>query len=120
MDVKDFVEGLRQIADWYEANSDVVIPEARLTVFGEKDNKKNIATLAWRLGPLKKEMNEEILALERSFNGVALRFVFLRSAVCERRVVRTEEIPEAVIPAHTREIVEWDCHALLDQREDNG
>jgi hypothetical protein len=33
--------------------------------------------------------------------------------VCTRRVVRTEEVPEQVIAAHTREIVTWDCEPSL-------
>lgn len=43
----------------------------------------------------------------------ALDFNWPRREVCTRRVVGTEDVPEQVTPAHTREIVEWDCHPLL-------
>ena len=38
---------------------------------------------------------------------------FFRSLLCTRRVVGTRTIPEKVIPAHTEEIVEWDCEPIL-------
>lgn len=32
-----------------------------------------------------------------------------RELICTKKVVGTEEVPEKVIPARTKEIVEWEC-----------
>lgn len=43
---------------------------------------------------------------------VELTYYAKREAVCKKKVVGTEQVPEKVIPAHTKEIVEWDCEPV--------
>lgn len=45
----------------------------------------------------------------RELNGVKIELNCSREATCKRVVVRTEEIPEQIIPASTREVIEWVC-----------
>jgi hypothetical protein len=41
-----------------------------------------------------------------------LTYYVQRDAVCTKRVVGYEEVPEKVVPATKKEIVEWDCEPL--------
>ena len=71
--------------------------------------------MARALGSFDKEYSEEsgLVTFCRDFGGLKLRFVFTRQSVCTCRVVGTVEVPEVVIPAHTKELVEWDCQPIL-------
>ena len=123
MDAKDFAEGLRQIADWYEANPDVACPAGQLDVYDEPENKARVADLLRRLGnPIKKEaLGDDLFTFTRMFNGIALRFVFYRSTVCTSRVVGTRTIPaesaREATPERVVDVIEWDCGALLSESE---
>jgi hypothetical protein len=46
---------------------------------------------------------------KRELNGLVIELNCSREATCKRVVVRTEEVPESVTPAYTKEIVEWIC-----------
>jgi hypothetical protein len=57
---------------------------------------------------------------------LTLNFCTPRGNVCKKRVVGTKEVPEfyiagtagRVIPAHTEEVIEWDCpESLLKAKE---
>ena len=111
-----FAEGLRALADWYEQHPDVEHP-GELSVYGAADTRERAAEIARMFGRATKSftgVGDELMELRHDFGGgVALRFVFNRDAVCSRRVVGTRTVPERVIPAHTEEMVEWDCEPIL-------
>lgn len=107
---------LRAIADWYDEHPDMPGPHS-LDVSSVPDEKSVAVMVAQALGTCTKEYTESVLTLARDFGGIRLRFLFWRTAVCDRRVVGTVEVPEQVTPAYTREIVEWDCHSLLKAEE---
>lgn len=50
-----------------------------------------------------------VLSSEDEFDEIRVTYSTKREAVCTKKVVGTEEIPERVTPAHTREVVEWEC-----------
>lgn len=131
MDAKDFAEGLRQIADWYEAHPEVMLPYdngglGALMIYGEPDTKERAAEIVRALGTVTKRLdaNSSYLRLTRYFNGVGLCFVFDRETVCERRVVGTKIIPampaRPAEPEREEEIIEWDCHAILSEPSNVG
>lgn len=116
--VTTFAAGLRALADWYEAHPDMLIPSVDIAsewkVFGF-DSKEDAASVIAALGSCRKEYTDNgLLYIKRDFGaGVVLSFVFSREQVCRKKVLGTEQIPERVIPAHEREIVEWECEPIL-------
>lgn len=44
--------------------------------------------------------------------SVTIRYSASREAVCTKKVVGTETIPEKIVPAQTKEIVEWECEPI--------
>lgn len=111
----EFVAGLRAVADFYEAHPDCPMPyepDVTVTHF-EEESPEEAARVGRMLGRFEKDYGPDLFTLSRRFNGVRLRFLFYREKVCTKRVVGVEEVPEQVVPAHTREIVEWDCAPIL-------
>lgn len=112
MTAQDYVNGLRQIADWFEAHPDMPVPfTSDITIY----NAPSAVDAVKALGSCRKRYDDYSLLIERDFPGVKLQFYFLRGAVCKMRVVGTEEVPERVVPATVRQIVEWDCDPLLGE-----
>ena len=105
----EYVSGLRKLADWYEENEGVALPESVITVYGAH-SKEEAAHLLRALAPCEKTYSDGLFEIRKTFDGIKLRFVFMREAVCERIVVSTEVVPEKIEPAYTREVVEWRCY----------
>ena len=116
MTSKEFVDGLRQIADWYEQHPDFPLPhlcDAGMDIF-RVNSADELAQAARTLGTVEKfTIGDALYGIRRTFGALRLQIIVDRAVVCTRRVVGIEEVPETVTPAHTREIVEWDCHSLL-------
>ena len=113
MNGTEYAHALRAIAEWYEAHPDMPVPPKEIGVYGVTETREEAARIALALAPCQKWHGGEFFRLTREFGGVILKFVFMREAVCTRRVVRTEEVPEQVIEAHVREIIEWECEPSL-------
>lgn len=109
----EYAQGLRQIAAWYEGHPDAPRPALKLEVFALAGSPENIASVIRALGGVKKEYNESFIWLTRDFGGVELKFYVARSAVCTKRVVSVQHIPEQVVPARDVEVIEWDCKPIL-------
>lgn len=119
---REYILGLRALADWYEQNPEVVtLADSTLSAFPyyELDSKEFAAKVARAMMTCEKKVSDGgLLYLKRKFHGITLQFLFDRNIVCERRVVGkrqvpAEVIPERVIEAHEEDIVEWDCGSLL-------
>jgi hypothetical protein len=114
MEKLTFAQSLRAIADWYDAHPEIEPPLHAVSVaISETDSHEHALALAKALAPCRKEYSDTLLVLSRVFGQIEMRHVFYRSAVCERVVLGKESVPERIIPAHEREIVEWECHPLL-------
>ena len=119
----EYAAGLRELADWIEAHENMDLPSTEALTIYSLNTKQEAACCLAAMMPCKKEYKGELFALIRDFGPIKLKAVFYRNAVCTRRVVGTKEVgteiiparltPEQVIPAHTREIVEWDCESIL-------
>lgn len=113
MDRIAFTTGLRDLADWFDAHPDIRLPyDPSFSVYGY-DTLDEAAHLARVLAPCQKDASSDLFYLIKTFGPIKLSFMFWRSTVCTKRVVRTEAVPKQVIPAHTREIAEWDCRSIL-------
>lgn len=119
---KKFIDGLRALADWFEAHPDIPTPRGEVAInLYSMDTKEEAATFARALGRCDKRYQDSILYISRRFGAIRLEALFMRDSVCTKRVVGTREIPEQVIPARseeiiparTEEIVEWDCEPIL-------
>lgn len=114
---KDYADGLRQIADWYEAHPEIALPTPATLGNYMLNTKEEAAQVSRALGTCEKTYTDTMFYISRQFDAVRLEFVFFRNAVCVPRVVGTEDVPERVIPAHTRDIVEWDCSPILGEAD---
>lgn len=112
MTAPEYARGLRAIADWYEAHPDMPIPHTdQIGVYGVQETKEEAARIASALRPCHKVHEGEFFKLTRDFDGLTLKFVFMREAVCRRRVVGHRIIPaqeERVV-----EMVEWECEPSI-------
>ena len=122
---QQFAESLRQLATWYEAHPEVPLPQLELSNYS-MDTKDDAAILAKALRTFEKRYADTLLIVSKKFGLIELKFFLNRDSICTSRVVGVETIPaqfiEArTIPARTREILEWDCHALnVDEEKSNG
>jgi len=120
----EYANGLRLLADWFEAHQDVELLPTKLTIYPE-ETKENAARTLRALSPCAKEYRDELFSLTRKFGVITLDYCFYRKTVCVARVVGTKEVPETVVPeriepakvvpAHTVDIVEWDCKPVLGE-----
>ena len=111
-----YAAALREIADWYDAYPDEAFTVS-LSVANVEESKDAAERLARALSPCQKIHSGDYFILTRDFAGVELRFIFYRATICERIVVGTEEIPERIEPAHTREKIEWRCAPIFQGAE---
>lgn len=124
MDNREYVESLRELADFYEQHAELEIPyEAeQVTVFAWTigEEKRQLAKFIRAFGSCTKHYNkafEGAFQLEKKFSGITLRVLTERDRVCERVVLGTRVVPEQVIPAseekiipeHTEDDIEWLC-----------
>ena len=121
----ELANGFRQLADFIEAHPEFSHDYSGYVISncGVGDTKENVRNCALAMGYADKEFTENgLLRLVKKFGpGLTHHVAFDRSAVSERVVVGTKEIPEhvitasaeMVIPSRTEEIVEWKCEPIL-------
>ena len=120
----EYAQGLRDLADWIEVHPEIELPNDSIYIYC-KDTKEEAAKVLAALAPCKKNYSNEVFTITRLFGGITLQFIFLRSAVCTRRVVGKRLVPEQliqgrpteVIPEHEADVVEWDCEPILKEGE---
>ena len=113
MDTQPFVQDLRALADWYDFHPEAPVPSMHLNVF--VDTKEELAAVARMLGDVEKGGDDSWFFVRRRFGSINFDCNVSRKIACTARVVRTEHVPERVVPAYEREIVEWDCPPILEQ-----
>jgi hypothetical protein len=107
-----YASSLRMIAEWFEAHPDVKLPHNA----GEFDlfsihTQAEMAHVARIFGSCEKEYGDEsgLFMLKKPFGVITLRVIASRDQVCNRKVVGHVDVPEQVIPAYKKDIVEWEC-----------
>lgn len=129
----EIIKGLREYADWLEANPD--LPEIYVGNAGvfrrdfTGDQIRNMVAVARAMGHAEKMYTDTSLHLNKVFSGdVRVSFVADRAEVCERVQVGVKVIPEVVleareqtvIPAHEEPVYEWRCEPLLAKESNDG
>lgn len=121
----EYVDSLRQLADFYEAHSEIPLPggAAEMRIY-QVNSRKDAATLARAFGACEKEYTDDLFYITKKIGAISLCGVFTRNEVCERVVVGTRIVPERVVPAiqaqpeqvipeQEEEIYEWKCSPIL-------
>ncbi len=110
---RDFVKGLREMADWYEQHPETPIPAAPSFMIMVNDGVSfRKAVQAARSG--KKTEFGNYIGFSKMFGGVGWTIAISRSVICERIQVGEREVPaEPAKPARTEPIYEWKCPESL-------
>jgi hypothetical protein len=122
---RQFIEGLRAVAAFYETHPEACYDGMHLTlnmyVWGRAARKVLIET-AKAFGQCRKEYDESNVTISRQFGDQVTLAVFApRARVCRRVVLGARIVPatvlpatpERIVPAASVEIVGWRCDPLL-------
>ena len=122
---RQFIEGLRAVATFYEQNPGAWYDGMHLTlnmyVWGRTARKALIET-ARLFGRCNKIYDENNITVSRQFSEQVTVAVFAsRARVCRRVILGSRILPERILPATSEvripasrvEIVEWQCDPLL-------
>lgn len=109
-----YIAGLRELIEWLELNPHLPRPPARVDVWNAH-TKEEAAAVMLAMGDCKKDYGTDMFYLTKEFGEVSIRYVFSREAVCTKRVVGTRHIEAQFYPARDEEIVEWECHPILER-----
>ena len=124
---REFIEGLRAVAQFYEENPGAWYDGMHLTlnmyVWG-RAARKTLTETARAFGRCNKIYDDHNITVSRQFSEQVTVAVFAAKArVCRRVILGARILPERVvsatsevrIPASRVEIVEWQCDPLLKQ-----
>ena len=125
---KDYASGLRQVADFIESHPEIDLPEHVITHYG-LHSKEKAATVARALstgGRCDKVFDDHLFTIKRNFGPIELRYLGVRSSVCEQVAVGKRVVPEQyvapkpaveghTVPEHEETIYEWRCTPLLSK-----
>ena len=112
---REYADSLRQVADFYEQHPKMPLPNTTIHVYSGA-TREAAELCAREMAPCRKEWGTETeggLHIKKTFNHLTLSAYFLSREVCERVVLGVEQVPEHVIPAHSREVVKWKCPPSL-------
>ena len=113
MTTLEYVQGLRLLADWYEAHPETELPyeaERVAYIFVEKTGLQ--ALLGAFGGHWTKTARDGLFYATRMFGPLTLTALIAQSAVCTARVVGTKVLP--AMPERTIDVLEWDCAPILE------
>ena len=124
---RQFIEGLRAVARFYEENPGAWYDGMHLTLnmyaWG-RSARRALADTARAFGLCNKVYDDNNITVSRQFSEQVTVAVFApRAKVCRRLVLGTRILPARIVPATDEvripasrvEIVEWRCDPLLDR-----
>lgn len=123
---REYAQGLRDLAQFIEDHPQIKLPDTKQVVWYGYNSKADAAMLAGVLRPCKKDYQETLFSLIKSFGPIEAKFVFMRNTVCEpvvvgKRIIPATEaqmVPAKLIeaqPERSEDVVEWRCGtSLLD------
>jgi hypothetical protein len=124
---RQFIEGLRAIARFYEDNPDAWYDGIHLTlnmyIWG-REAREILARSVRALGSCIKTYDGTNMTVSRKFSDqVTLSFFAPRAKVCRRIILGTRILPartvpasgEVHLPATTEQVVVWRCDPLLQE-----
>jgi hypothetical protein len=133
---------LRNVAAWLDAHPDAptteyAFPRSFYFRLHDAHTSEEAKAQLSRIGSFAKKYDDNDFTAEVTLpdaepwreggtpEGAVLQFFTDRKNVCTRRVVGTRSVPDAyipgrLIPAHTEEVVEWDCSPILGDTPEEG
>ena len=122
----DFIRGLRELADFYDARPELPLPSEVTVNLTDVKGKAELAHVAELMKPCKKEVTLSFYKLIRHFGPIVLEAYDWRSNICERIVTGTKVVAEKIVPAqeeevipeHEEDIVVWKCPDSLLEASD--
>jgi len=124
---RQFIEGLRAVARFYEDNPDAWYDGIHLTlnmyIWG-REAREILARSVRALGSCIKTYDDTNITVSRKFSDqVTLSFFAPRAKVCRRIILGTRILPartvpasgEVHLPATTEQVVAWTCDPLLQE-----
>ena len=112
MNQDEFVQGLRDMADFFE-NSGAPVPESGVTVYLWETSVEATRARAIQMAPCEKIYSDSSFYLVREFGPHRLEAVWNREQVCDRVQVGTTHVPAYVVEAHDEPVYEWDCNKAI-------
>ena len=116
---RDFIDGLRQVADFFEQHPSVPMPQSDMTINVFVSTREEMATIA-RVSKWDKIFDNNFFMLRKSFGPLLLLDVNAwRDVICKQVSKGTRIVPakpEEVIPAQPEreeEVFEWVCDEPL-------
>jgi hypothetical protein len=118
---KEYVSGLRKIADFFEERPSLKVPSS-LQFDVWCDDREEMIEAAKIAGTTEKIWQGDWLYLRKSFaDHVSVDFNLRRNALCEKVSKGMKSVPETIIPAKPEEIIpaheveefEWKCPESL-------
>ncbi len=91
----DFCRGLRELATFFEDHPLLPIPFTK-ELSDYLATKKEMSDIA-RTSTWKKKYTNGFFHLSKTFHNIVLKYSVSRGTVCDRKVLRTEWIPERTI-----------------------
>ena len=120
---EDYIQGLRDLADWLEATPSAPTELYRSIIVSLKD-KDHAVRLAKEAGSIHKEYSGDRLLLEKWFGDIIrYKATVSRKEVCRVKEVKKveKEVPHYPAPVYVNEVVdetEWECDPLLAPTEE--
>ena len=108
---KEFVNGLRELADWIEDHPGFVNPAECDSWYLLKlcHSREDLAKAVQTLGNVEKRPDGNYFNVRRYFGPLIIEAYISREQVCTKIVKGTRFVPERVVEAYEEQIVEWEC-----------
>lgn len=107
------ITGLRELADWLEANPEVKTPHFSDFNIWSIDREQFIKQ-AHLIGSGEKRQAYGYLMIEKRFGALTFALNIQQASVCTRIQVGERDVPaRAAVAAHTEPIYEWECPESL-------
>lgn len=118
-----YIKALRELANFLESREDAVLPVGDAMHAYTSDGevfKRGVKAI----GLMGRKHFDDWANYIVDFGAIRYVLYTPREAVCKRIVKGTENVPEQVVPAHVKEIVEWECEPWFangaNQDTENG
>lgn len=110
MERTEYTDSLRKIADWFDTHQEIPIPhDAHIFYLFSVHTREGMEQVARVFGACEKEYADGLFKLKKQFGAIEMQVVAGREQICNRKVTGSKVVPETVIPAHSVDIVEWEC-----------
>jgi len=120
MENKDYVAGLRAMADFYEKHPDLPKPFDDGVAVVYVASKAGMVEVARQAGKVEKKYSDHYFELTKQLGAIQLSFFTLREAVCRAIIKGKKTVPSYYVPEHEVDDIEWVCDEplLAEEKEE--